>query len=106
MDYLGRSMKAQMKDANRENANFTLIVGENELNDGLFILRNMRETDEEALTFTQILSKLQKERDKEEPFQLYNLLNLTTAATSTRPTYAFNRSVFPSASYHADIIHL
>ena len=65
MDYLGRSMKAQMKDANRENANFTLIVGENELNDGLFILRNMRESDEEALTFTQILSKLEKERDKE-----------------------------------------
>lgn len=60
MDYMGRSMKAQMKDANRENANYTLIAGENELNEGLFILRNMRESDEEALSFDQVIEKLQK----------------------------------------------
>lgn len=60
MDYMGRSMKAQMKDANRENANYTLIAGENELKEGLFILRNMRESDEQAFTFNQVLEKLQK----------------------------------------------
>lgn len=58
MDYMGRSMKAQMKDANRENARFTLIVGENELNEGSFTLRNMKESDESSLTFEAILEKL------------------------------------------------
>lgn len=58
MDYLGRSMKAQMKDANRENARYTLIVGENELNEGKFTLRNMRESEEETLTPEQVITKL------------------------------------------------
>jgi histidyl-tRNA synthetase len=58
MDYMGRSMKAQMKDANRENASFTLIVGENELNEGIFTLRNMKESEESSLSFDQILKKL------------------------------------------------
>ncbi len=58
MDYMGRSMKAQMKDANRENASFTLIVGENELNEGKFTLRNMKESEESSLSFDEILKKL------------------------------------------------
>jgi len=58
MDYMGRSMKAQMKDANRENARFTLIVGENELNEGSFTLRNMKESDESSLSFENIIEKL------------------------------------------------
>ena len=58
MDYMGRSMKAQMKDANRENARFTLIVGENELNEGSFTLRNMNESDESSLSFENIIEKL------------------------------------------------
>jgi histidyl-tRNA synthetase len=59
MDYQGRSMKAQMKDANRENARFTIIVGENELNEGTFTLRDMQESAEESLSFDEILSKVQ-----------------------------------------------
>jgi len=51
-------MKAQMKDANRENARFTLIVGENELNEGSFTLRNMKESDESSLSFENIIEKL------------------------------------------------
>lgn len=58
MDYMGRSMKAQMKDANRENARFTLIVGENELNEGSFTLRNMKESDESSQPFEAIIQKL------------------------------------------------
>ena len=58
MDYMGRSMKAQMKDANRENARFALIVGENELNEGKFTLRNMIESDESSLSFDAIVAKL------------------------------------------------
>ncbi|TVR19756.1 MAG: histidine--tRNA ligase [Balneolaceae bacterium] len=58
MDYMGRSMKAQMKDANRENAQYTIIVGENELNEGRFTFRNMKESEESSLSFEEILDKL------------------------------------------------
>lgn len=58
MDYMSRSMKAQMKDANRENARYTIIIGDNELNEGKFTLRNMKESEEDSLTFDEILSKL------------------------------------------------
>lgn len=61
MDYMGRSMKAQMKDANRESARFALIVGENELNEGKFTLRDMKESDESSLTFDEITNRLRKQ---------------------------------------------
>jgi histidyl-tRNA synthetase len=41
MDYSNRSLKAQMKQAGRLNAAFTLIIGEQELEEGRGILRNM-----------------------------------------------------------------
>lgn len=59
-DYKGRSIKSQMKDANRENARFTIIVGENELNEGKFTLRDMEESTESTLEFEQMLNKLTK----------------------------------------------
>ncbi len=58
MDYIGRSIKAQMKDADRENARHTIIVGENELNEGKFTLRNMKASEEDAYTFEEILNRL------------------------------------------------
>lgn len=60
MDYMSRSMKAQMKDANRENARYTIIIGDNELAEGKFTLRNMKESEEDSLTFEEILTKLVK----------------------------------------------
>ncbi|RWX46953.1 histidyl-tRNA synthetase [Candidatus Electrothrix aarhusensis] len=41
MDYSNRSLKAQMKQAGRLKAGFTLIIGEQELEQGRGILRNM-----------------------------------------------------------------
>jgi len=58
MDYLDRSMRAQMKDANRENASFTIIVGDNELEEGTFTLRNMKESDESKLSLDEIIKTL------------------------------------------------
>lgn len=58
MDYMGRSMKAQMKDANRENATFAIIVGDHELESGKFTFRNMEKSEESSLSFDQILKKL------------------------------------------------
>ena len=60
MDYKGRSMKAQMKDADRENALYTIIVGGNELQEGKFTLRNMKESEEASLEFDAIIEKLTK----------------------------------------------
>lgn len=58
MDYIGRSIKAQMKDADRENAHHTIIVGQNELDEGKFTLRNMKESEEDAYTFEKIIERL------------------------------------------------
>jgi histidyl-tRNA synthetase len=41
MDFAGRSLKSQMKRANRLDAPYTLIVGDNEIESGTAILRNM-----------------------------------------------------------------
>ncbi len=60
MDYQARSMKAQMKEANRENARFTLIVGDNELETGKLVLRNMLESEEQLLSFEEVFSYLNK----------------------------------------------
>lgn len=57
-DYAGRSIKAQMKEANRENAKYAIIVGETELESGKFTLRNMLESTEESYSFNDILGKL------------------------------------------------
>ncbi|HAH49911.1 MAG TPA: histidine--tRNA ligase, partial [Balneola sp.] len=58
MDYLDRSMRAQMKDANRENATYALIVGDNELEEGKFTLRNMKESEESVLDLASIIEKI------------------------------------------------
>ncbi len=42
MDYSGRSLKAQMKQAGRINSRFTLIIGDNELAEEKAVLRNMQ----------------------------------------------------------------
>lgn len=58
MDYIGRSVKAQMKEANRENARYCIIVGDNELDEERFTLRDMKQSKEQSLDFTTIMDKL------------------------------------------------
>jgi histidyl-tRNA synthetase len=50
----GRSMKAQMKEADREHATWCLIVGDTELSSGEFVLRNMSTSTEETLDLSAI----------------------------------------------------
>ncbi|MEX0994154.1 MAG: His/Gly/Thr/Pro-type tRNA ligase C-terminal domain-containing protein, partial [Balneolaceae bacterium] len=59
MDYMGRSMKAQMKDANRENARYALIVGDHELETGAFTFRDMEASVEKALSLDEILDSFE-----------------------------------------------
>ncbi len=49
LDFLGRSLKAQMKEANRSGAVFALIVGENELQSGKAVLRDLRQSIQEEI---------------------------------------------------------
>jgi histidyl-tRNA synthetase len=60
MDYKGRSMKAQMKEAHRQNAKFALIVGDNELDSGKLVLRNMKKSEEQYLTFAEIIASFNR----------------------------------------------
>lgn len=48
-DYEGRSLKAQMRSANKLGARFVLILGEDEVRQGVFRLRNMATSEEELL---------------------------------------------------------
>ncbi len=47
MDFQNRSLKSQMKRAGRLEAPYTLIVGDNELDKGFAILRNMSTRNQE-----------------------------------------------------------
>ena len=58
MDFAGRSMKAQMKQANKANAKFTIILGEDELKANSVVLKNMNESTQETISIDELLNKL------------------------------------------------
>ncbi len=58
MDYSGRSLKAQMKDANRQQARFAVIIGEQELNDNMFTLRDMEKSEESLISGSEITERV------------------------------------------------
>lgn len=58
LDYAGRSIKAQMKEANREQARFAIIVGDEELASGQLTLRNMDDSTETSHPYSEILTRL------------------------------------------------
>lgn len=57
-DTVGRSVKAQMKEANREGARWTIVVGDSELEKGEFVLRNMAASEEQTLQLNAIKSTI------------------------------------------------
>lgn len=62
MDYAGKSIKAQMKDANRQNARFAIIVGDDELQQQQFTLRNMQESDERVMSYDDLFTEIKEKR--------------------------------------------
>lgn len=58
MHYAGGSMKAQMKNANREQARYTLIVGDAELDEKAFNLKDMDAGTEQRLSLNEIIKLL------------------------------------------------
>lgn len=58
MDYLGRSLKGQLKAADSLGVRFALIVGGDELKGGLFSLKDMRSGEQEVLRWEEVLSRI------------------------------------------------
>lgn len=54
MDFSGRSLKSQLKLANRLNANYVIIIGEDELNKGVVTFKNMQTSEQVELKLEDI----------------------------------------------------
>ncbi|MBR2142190.1 histidine--tRNA ligase [Anaerovibrio sp.] len=58
VDYAGRSMKAQMKQANKLNARYAAIMGDDELADGVVVLRDMAGSEQEKVAVNELVDKI------------------------------------------------
>jgi len=57
-DYMSRSLKAQMKYANKIGARYSVVIGDNEIETGKANLKNMETGESEELTFDEMKDKL------------------------------------------------
>ncbi|MBT4360607.1 MAG: histidine--tRNA ligase, partial [Candidatus Marinimicrobia bacterium] len=58
MDTLRRSMKAQMREANRQQARYVAILGEEELGQGVVQLKNFDSGEQEAVAFNDVVLRV------------------------------------------------
>ncbi|MDR3564407.1 MAG: histidine--tRNA ligase [Negativicutes bacterium] len=64
MDYLGRGLKAQLKQANRYPARFVAIIGEEEAAQGKVALKDMQTGGQELVNTGELLAKIQAEMEE------------------------------------------
>lgn len=60
MDYENRKLKAQMKDADRKKARYTIVLGDDELNSQSADLKEMTTGEAEKLSFEEIIKTLEE----------------------------------------------
>lgn len=58
MDFAGRSMKAQMKQANKLGAKYSVILGEDEISEGVVMLRSMEDSSQTKVPMNQVAEKI------------------------------------------------
>ena len=58
MDFAGRSMKAQMKQANKLGAKYSVILGEDEIAEGVVMLRSMEDSSQAKVPMNQVAGKI------------------------------------------------
>ena len=58
IDYLGRSLKSQMKEADRLKAKYVLVVGADELKSGKIVLRNMEKATQEEIEIEKVFERI------------------------------------------------
>ncbi|MDD2295653.1 MAG: histidine--tRNA ligase [Eubacteriales bacterium] len=57
-DVMGRNLKAQLKYADRSEASYTMIIGEDELKKGVVTLRNMKESTQKEIKLEEIEAEI------------------------------------------------
>jgi histidyl-tRNA synthetase len=62
-DYLNRSLKAQMKSANRANARYVMIIGQEEIEKGRYTLRDMDNQTQNELDLPEIMKIIEESSD-------------------------------------------
>ncbi|NIO20713.1 MAG: histidine--tRNA ligase, partial [Candidatus Aenigmarchaeota archaeon] len=60
IDYEGRSLKAQMRRADKLNVQYALIIGEKELKTGRAMLRDMEKKVQEEISLDQAIEEMKK----------------------------------------------
>jgi histidyl-tRNA synthetase len=60
LDYEGKSLKSQMRRANKLKARYVLILGEEELKRGRAVLRNMKDKSQEEIPISDILNTVKE----------------------------------------------
>jgi len=63
-DYAGGSMKSQMRKANKSRARFSLIVGENEVKSGKYLLKDMEDGSQTEIPATELTRAIQEQLEK------------------------------------------
>lgn len=58
IDFQNRSLKAQMRQANKLNCSYVLILGDDELNNNIFQLKNMKEGTQEVLCLDLLIEQV------------------------------------------------
>jgi len=61
-DYTGRSLKAQMKYANKMNAKYITVIGENEISNNKIKVKNMENGNEEEIQLNQLLEYMKNKQ--------------------------------------------
>ncbi len=63
-DYTGGSMKSQMRKANKSGSRFSLIVGENEIKSGMYLLKDMETGSQNEVTATDLPTAIREQLAK------------------------------------------
>jgi len=58
MDFTGRSLKAQLRRADKLNCRYTIMIGDNELSEGSAQLKRMADGDQQSVQLDQLLDQL------------------------------------------------
>ena len=61
MDYTNRSMKAQMKSADRLAADYVIVIGDDEVEEDVVMLRNMANRQQDKVTTADVVEKILQE---------------------------------------------
>ena len=59
MDYAGRSMKAQMKQAGKAGARFALRLGEDEIKENVVMLKDMEKSQQQKVSLDEVIDQIQ-----------------------------------------------